>query len=157
MSGPEMLEGIGAIRFLKMRDPKAPEDVEPTLDLLKFSQDGMETVLEGGRLEKLSAGRGLEQHPRGARADKVLKHRRKRRAEIDFAGAVLSLQVSLDEAAFGLLLNVESAAVRGDMLADFESERLAGAERPTTGEKRVEHLILSLRTFEDGRNTVRRY
>jgi hypothetical protein len=71
----------------------------------------MKTVLESVRLEELRTGRGLEQQPRSACADEVLKHRRKCRAEIDFAGAVLGLQASLDEAAFRLLLNVEGAAI----------------------------------------------
>lgn len=96
----------------------------------------MKTVLESIRLEKLRTGRSLEHQTRTARADEILKHRRKHRAEIEFAGPVLSLQVSLDEAAFRLLLNVESAAIWGDMLADFESKRLARTERPRTREKR---------------------
>src|SRR5260370_14426212 len=114
----------------------------------------MKTVFESVRLEELRTGRGLEQQPRSACANEVLKHRRKCRAEIDFAGAVFGLHASLDEAAFCLLLNVQGAAIWGDTLADFESKRLAGTERPTAGEKRVEHLILPFRTLQNRCNAV---
>jgi hypothetical protein len=93
-----------AIRLVEKCDPKAPENVESTLDVLKLLQDGMEAVLKRVRLKKLRASRGLEQKPRSARADEILKHRRKRRAKIDFACAVPGLQVSLDDSAFCFLL-----------------------------------------------------
>src|SRR5438132_11315941 len=104
-----MLECVRAIRLVKKCDPKAPENVESTLEMLKLLQDGMEAVLTRVRLKKLRASRGLKQKPRSARADEILKHRRKRRAKIDFACAGLSLQVSLDNSAFCLLLNLQSA------------------------------------------------
>ena len=106
-----MLACVGAIRLLKMSDPKAPEDVEPTFGVLWASKDGMKTVLESVPLEELRTCRGLEQQPRTACADQAPKHRRKCRTEIGFAGAVLGFQVSLDEAAFRLLLNVEGSAI----------------------------------------------
>jgi hypothetical protein len=125
-----MLECVRTIRLVKKSDPKPPENVESTLDVLKLLQDGMEAVLKRVRLKKLRAGRTLEQQPRSASADEILKHRRKRRAKIDFACAVLGLQVSLDDSAFCFLLNVKRTEVWRDMLADFKPKCLSSAERP---------------------------
>jgi len=39
-----------AFRFLELRDPETPEDVEPTLYVFQLLKDGMKTVLESIRL-----------------------------------------------------------------------------------------------------------
>jgi hypothetical protein len=47
VSGPEVLKGRWAFRFLELGDPEPPEDVEATLYVFQFFKDGMEAILEG--------------------------------------------------------------------------------------------------------------
>ena len=87
----------------------------------------MEAVLQRVRLEELVAGRGAEQKPRGPRANKVPQHAGKGRAQVDVPPTVSSLHVVLDDSPFGLLPDVKSAAVIGDVLANLKPKRLAGS------------------------------
>ena len=56
VSAPKMLESLWAIRFLKVSDAEAPEDVKATLDVFHLVEDGVEAVLESIRLQELGAG-----------------------------------------------------------------------------------------------------
>jgi len=40
VSAPKMLESLWAIRFLKVSDAEAPEDVKATLDVFHLVEDG---------------------------------------------------------------------------------------------------------------------
>jgi hypothetical protein len=51
-----MLERVGAIRLLKVCEPKTPEDVESTLHVFETAENGMEAVLERVRLKQLRSG-----------------------------------------------------------------------------------------------------
>jgi hypothetical protein len=55
-----MLESLWAIRFLKVSDAEAPEDVKATLDVFHLVEDGVEAVLESVRLQELGAGARTE-------------------------------------------------------------------------------------------------
>jgi hypothetical protein len=41
-----MLESLWAIRFLKVSDAEAPEDVKAALDVFHLVEDGVEAILE---------------------------------------------------------------------------------------------------------------
>jgi len=55
-----MLESLWAIRFLKVSDAEAPEDVKATLDVFHLVEDGVEAVLESIRLQELGASARAE-------------------------------------------------------------------------------------------------
>jgi hypothetical protein len=59
-------------------------------------------------------------------ADKLLEKIREIHAKVNFAGDILSFEVRVNQAAFGLLGNVQSAEARTDVLADFEPACFAG-------------------------------
>jgi hypothetical protein len=50
VSASKMLESLWAIRFLKVSDGEAPEDVKTTVNVFHLVEDGVEAVLEGVRL-----------------------------------------------------------------------------------------------------------
>ena len=58
-----------------MRDPVAPKDIEPTLYVFQFFQNGVEAILEGIRLEELYSRGSAEEKPGRASADERLQQR----------------------------------------------------------------------------------
>src|SRR5229473_3517806 len=74
VSAPKMLESLWAIRFLKVSDAEAPEDVKATLDVFHLVENGVEAVLESVRLQELGTSARAEKQTRRAKARVFLEH-----------------------------------------------------------------------------------